>query len=140
MLYEQFERLFIEKCAGCLPFGLRACALLRASSTSTTAASSGADGIFKIVLAGGGSSNQQQQQQQQLKLDRLRQLQQHIETVTAQGLHLPPPTSYLRSMYYRDVTFMLDSLARLGIELKAYPAAGTLLYTIISYFIYNREI
>ena len=38
-----------------------------------------------------------------------------------QGMHLPAKIEYLRGVYYRDVGFVLDSLARLGIELRTYP-------------------
>ncbi len=38
-----------------------------------------------------------------------------------QGNSLPRRIEHLRGMYFRDISFMLESLARLGLELKSYP-------------------
>lgn len=54
---------------------------------------------------------------------RIRRLLEKIEQVTAQGNpNLPVMVSDLRAEYYRDFQFMLDTLARLGVELKSYPS------------------
>jgi hypothetical protein len=44
-----------------------------------------------------------------------------IEAATSYGINLPMKQSQLRCEYYRDMIFMMDSLARLGTELKSYP-------------------
>ena len=74
------------------------------------------EGLFRNLLPGNAAS--------QGREDRLRRLQSNIESVTTYGLNLPHFASQLRSEYYRDLTFMLDSLARIGVELRSYP--GTL--------------
>ena len=107
-LYEHFERILIDKCAGCLPFGLRVCNLLKAAKQGTS------EGVLRNVIY-----NAQTQQ----RTERLRQLQEHAEYITSHGSNLPSRISYLRSVYYRDLTFMLDTLARVGKELRSYPAA-----------------
>jgi hypothetical protein len=53
--------------------------------------------------------------------ERLRAFSERAEYATAYGYNLPPDLSEQRSSYYRDYQFMLDSLARLGSELKDYP-------------------
>lgn len=57
----------------------------------------------------------------QAREERLRYLQDHVEYVTAHGHHLPPPIVQQRSAYCRDITFLIDNLARLALELKRYP-------------------
>lgn len=57
----------------------------------------------------------------QQREERIRYLTDLMESATAQGVHLPARVEYMRGVYYRDVGFVLDSLARLGIELKSYP-------------------
>jgi len=44
-----------------------------------------------------------------------------VEYATAYGFGLPAEHSAVRSTYYRDYQFLLDTLARLGTELKGYP-------------------
>lgn len=62
----------------------------------------------------GGSANVQDRQ------DKLRKLQLRMESATSYGMNLPPKSRQLRAEYYKDMTFMTDSLARLGTELKSY--------------------
>jgi hypothetical protein len=106
-IYGQFERLLVEKCAGCLTFGMRVCGLLRAASTGPS------EGLFKNVLANNAG--------QVAREERLRNLQEHCEAATLHGRNLPDRMNHLRATYYRDVNFMLDTLSRLGTELKGYP-------------------
>lgn len=71
------------------------------------------EGMFKSVLANGGAT--------QAREERLRHLTDLMEAATMQGSGLPARVEYLRGLYFKDVSFMLDSLARLGVELKSYP-------------------
>lgn len=60
--------------------------------------------------------------------ERLRAFQERVEYVTAYGQNLPLMMSELRGSYFRDYQFLLDSLARLGTELKGYPGLCVLLF------------
>lgn len=71
------------------------------------------EGLFRNILNNNAVA--------QSREDRLRRLQTNIEAVTTYGLNLSPRVSQLRSEYCRDLTFVLDSLARIGTELKSYP-------------------
>jgi hypothetical protein len=53
--------------------------------------------------------------------ERLRAFQERAEYATANGYNLPAEISEQRNNYYRDYQFLLDTLARLGTELKGYP-------------------
>lgn len=108
-VYDQFERILVEKCAGCLTFGMRVCGLLKAASPGPS------EGLFKNVLANNAG--------QVAREERLRNLHEHCEAATLHGNNLPDRMNHLRSTYFRDVNFMLDTLSRLGTELKAYPHA-----------------
>ena len=110
-LYEQFERIVIDKCSGCLPFGMRVCNLLKATKLSSSSSSSD---LLRHVLNNPQTSYRD---------ERIRIFQEHAEYVTSQGVNLPSRLSSLRAIYYRDLNFMLDTLARLGTELRAYPIA-----------------
>jgi len=65
------------------------------------------------VLPGNNAAQQRE--------ERVRYLTDLMESATAQGSHLPARIEYMRGVYYRDIGFVLDSLARLGMELKSYP-------------------
>lgn len=106
-IYQNLERVLMDKCAKCFPFGVRVCNLLTAAAYSAAAerkpwGSLGSEGSID-------------------KEERIRHLQSIAEAATANGYNLPQRYSYLRSSYYRDFRFMLDSFSRLGEELKAYP-------------------
>ena len=72
-LYENFEKLLIEKCAGCLPFGIRVCGLLKSASSNPS------ESVLRNVMY---STNTQQ------RSDRLRVLSENIEYVTGMLHHL----------------------------------------------------
>lgn len=72
-LYENFEKLLIEKCAGCLPFGIRVCGLLKSASSNPS------ESVLRNVMY---NTNTQQRN------DRLRMLSENIEYVTGMLLHL----------------------------------------------------
>jgi hypothetical protein len=107
-LYEHFERILIQKCAGCLTFGMRVCGLLKAASASPV------EGLFRNIYSTSTATL--------AKDERLRNLQDQCESATSQGHNLPYRVSQLRASYLRDQNFMLDTLANLGSELKVYPA------------------
>eukprot|EP01041_Mallomonas_annulata_P012156 gene12156-25509_t len=105
-LYNQFEQVLIEKCANCLPFGLRVCGLLKAASSGPS------ENLFSHVLSNNNGNARE---------DRLRRLQEHVESATAHGYNLPYRLSSLRSTYFNDFRFMMETLTRLGTELKSSP-------------------
>lgn len=107
-LYEHFERILVQKCAGCLTFGMRVCGLLKAASASPV------EGLFRNIYSTNTATL--------AKDERLRNLQDQCESATSQGHNLPYRVSQLRASYLRDQNFMLDTLANLGSELKVYPA------------------
>lgn len=113
-VYTHFHKLLIDKCAGCLPFGLRVCSLLKSAAQGPSSTS--ATGIFKSV--GWGDSTTVHSSARE---ERLNYLHQKAEEATSHGIQLPHRTGYLRAKYYADLKFMLDSMARLGRDLKAYP-------------------
>jgi hypothetical protein len=55
--------------------------------------------------------------------ERLRAFQERAEYVTSHGLHnkLHPDVVAKRYNYYNDYQFLLDSLARVGLELRKFP-------------------
>ena len=108
-IYDQFERILVAKCAGCMTFGMRVCGLLKAASPPPS------EGLFKNVLVNNAA--------QIARDERLRNLHEHCEAATLHGDNLPDRMNHLRSTYFRDVNFMLDTLARLGSELKTFPLA-----------------
>lgn len=74
--------------------------------------------------------------QHQRKQETLRTFHERVEYYTAQGHNtLPSMVRELRTEYFQDFNFLLDTLARLGIELKSYPSKFTLyfvtLYTLL---------
>jgi hypothetical protein len=70
-------------------------------------------------MLGGGNSITLQR-----KHELLRTFREKIEYYTAHGEnHLPTMVRDLRLEYFRDYHFLLDTLARLGIQLKSYPLA-----------------
>ena len=72
-LYENFEKLLIEKCAGCLPFGIRVCGLLKSASSNPS------ESVLRNVMY---NTNAQQRN------DRLRILSENVEYVTGTLYHL----------------------------------------------------
>lgn len=107
-LYDQFEQILVERCAKSFPFGLRLSGYLKATSSGSS------ESLFTQVLSSSNTNNQQRE-------ERLRILQEHAEAATANGYQLPHRMNTLRSYYYRDYQFMLETLTRLGIELKSSP-------------------
>ena len=105
-IFAYLEKILADKCAGCMTFGLRACSIFKAASQGPS------EGIFRNVLSGNGN---------QIREERVRYLSDLMESASMQGSNLPERIEYSRSTYFRDVNFVLDSLARLGIELKSYP-------------------
>lgn len=70
--------------------------------------------------------------QQQRKQDILRAFHEKVEYVTAHGNDgLPSMVRDLRVEYFQDYQFLLDNLARLGIELKSYPGTTRNNYGIV---------
>lgn len=69
--------------------------------------------MFRNLLSNSGSIQKRE--------ELLRRFQHKVEYATSYGYNLPPIVSSLRHEYYRDYTFLLDTLSRLGIELKSYP-------------------
>lgn len=109
-IFDYFERIILSKCAKCLPFGLRVCGVLRG------AAAAPAEGLFKNMLL--NSNNLLQQRKQET----LRTFHERVEYFTAHGENsLPSMVRDLRLEYFQDFHFLLNTLARLGIELKSYP-------------------
>lgn len=72
-----------------------------------------AESLLKSILVSTATSQRDE--------ERLRAFNERAEYATAYGYNLPPELSEQRSIYYRDYQFLLDSLARLGTELKDYP-------------------
>lgn len=111
-LYVQFEKILLDKCAASLPFGIRMCAFLKALTQNPYDSSSGSSV---------GGSIRSSPYSNEYRSDRLRVMQEHFESITSSGKNLPSKVRYLRSIYFRDLSFMLDLLARVGKELRAYP-------------------
>lgn len=76
-------------------------------------AASPREGLLKNVLGGNA--------QQQRKEENLRRLQERVEAATMHGHGLPPQAGVLRADYFADMQFLLDSFARLGMELRSFP-------------------
>lgn len=107
-IYQQLERVVVDKCAKCFPFGVRVCNLL-SDAAHTIAAE-------RTKPWGGTYENTASE-----KEERIRYLQTVVEAATANGYNLPGRCSNLRSSYYSDFRFMLESFSRLGDALKAFP-------------------
>lgn len=114
-IYSHFGKILMEKCAGCLPFGLRVCSLLKSAQQSDLAAQntgSGTEGLlsgglFKSVLGSAQPSPDARQ-----RAMRLHYLVQGAEEATSHGLRLPQRVGYLRAKYYHDLNVMLDTMVR----------------------------
>eukprot|EP00981_Chlorochromonas_danica_P004902 scaffold988_cov165-Ochromonas_danica.AAC.4 len=79
-------------------------------------AASPREGLLKNVLGGNA--------QQQRKDENLRRLQERVELAAMHGHGhggLPPQAGVLRADYFADMQFLLDSFARLGMELRSFP-------------------
>jgi len=111
-LFEYFEDILVRKCAGCLTFGTRLCGVLKASQHTPS------EGLFKNIVL---QSSQASIAAQRRREDRMRIFQEKVEQSSSYGHNLSPALSSDRSTYYRDYLFLLDNLARLGIELKTFP-------------------
>ncbi len=105
--YGHLRQILLTKCAGCLPFGMRVCALLEAQSEAPS------ESIFKVFS--GGESNTE------AKAERVRYLKQGTEAATFYGNQLPQRVSSLRANYMKDMHTMLEHFSRIGRELKTYP-------------------
>ena len=114
-LFEYFESILERKCAGCLTFGTRLCGVLKASQHTPS------EGLFKNVL----QSNQANILAQRRE-ERMRSFQEKVEHSSSYGHNLSPALSAERSTYFRDYMFLLDNLARLGIELKTFPGEAAI--------------
>ena len=79
-----------------------------------------AEGLFKNVLTNNAATVARD--------DRLRGLYERCEAATTYGSNLPSRLGFLRAAYCRDSTFMVDSLTRLGTELKAFPGIVGIYY------------
>lgn len=122
-IHSHFGKLLMEKCAGCLPFGLRVCSLLKSAQYSDLSSSTGAGdntaagllsgGLFKSVLGPAPPSQEAQQ-----RAHRLRYLIQGAEEATSHGLRLPQRVGYLRAKYYHDLNVLLDTMVRLSQSLR----------------------
>jgi len=110
-VYTHFHKLLVEKCAGCLPFGLRVCSLLKSAAQGSPSTG----GIFKAVLGSAAPNDATARE------SRLHYLHQQAEEATSHGLGLPQHAGYLRAKYFTDLNFLLGTMARLGRELKAHP-------------------
>lgn len=111
-LFEYFEDILVRKCAGCLTFGTRLCGVLKASQHTPS------EGLFKNIVQ---LQSSQASIAAQRREERLRSFQEKVEKSSSYGHNLSPALSSDRSTYYRDYLFLLDNLARLGIELKTFP-------------------
>lgn len=114
-VYDHFRNIIIKKCAGCLPFGMRVCALLKALASTPV------ESLFKqpfASLMGQGNDNSNDAM---LKEEKLRLLQEQAEDATHHGESLPHRISELRTSYMNDMNFLLESLSKLGTDLKRYP-------------------
>lgn len=120
-LYDYFESVLEQKCAECFSFGTRVCGVLKATQPAPS------ESLFKSIYSLTSPSSAQTIRSE----ERLRAFQERIEHATMYGLHLSPEHSEMRSTYYRDYQFMLDTLARLGIELKSYPGTAHLFFVCI---------
>ena len=109
----EYVKILIDKCARCFPFGIRVCNFLKAAPYKLEA------GILGNVFDGS-----QAKQQQYEKEDRLKKLVQDVESKTSQGKNLPARYKSLRTTYYKDVNFLLETFSRLGDQLKNYPMDG----------------
>lgn len=113
-IYSHFGKILMEKCAGCLPFGLRVCSLLKSAQQSDMVAQSAGSGTDGGLLSGGlfksvlGSSQPSPEARQRAM--RLRYLVQGAEEATSHGLRLPQRVGYLRAKYYHDLNLMLDTM------------------------------
>lgn len=75
-----------------------------------------AEGLFKNILLNSNGLLHQRKQ------ETLRTFHERVEYFTAHGENsLPPMVRNLRLEYFQDFHFLMDTLARLGIELKSYP-------------------
>jgi hypothetical protein len=116
-LFEYFEDILVRKCAGCLTFGMRLCGVLKASQHAPS------EGLFKSVLLQSSQASISAQRRE----ERMRIFQEKVEKSSSYGHNLSPSLSSDRCTYYRDYLFLLDNLARLGIELKTFPGRCTLM-------------
>eukprot|EP01038_Epipyxis_sp_PR26KG_P011216 gene11216-15050_t len=107
-LFGYLESILVTKCSTCFPFGIRVCNTLKAAAAIPS------EGLFKNVL----SNNIQAQ----MREERLRNFHDRAEYATANGNNLPTSAKQLRSAYFQDYNFLLDTLTRVGSELKAFPA------------------
>jgi len=119
-LFEYFENILERKCAGCLTFGMRLCGVLKASQHTPS------EGLFKNVLQSSQASIIAQRRE-----ERMRIFQEKVEHSSSYGNNLPPALSSDRSTYFRDYLFLLDNLARLGIELKSFPGAFECMHALL---------
>lgn len=134
-LYDYFESVVEQKCADCFSFGTRVCGVLKVMYLLNLFLSCIDTNLFPLVLSLQATQPAPSESlfkslytltspsaaQTLRSEERLRAFQERIEYATMYGLHLSPQHSEMRSSYYRDYQFMLDTLARLGIELKSYP-------------------
>ena len=107
----EFEKVFLDKCATCFPFGIRVCNLLKSASYKPS------EGILSNVFDSAKANTRLHAE----KEERLRNLVQTAERFTTNGKNLPAKYSSLRLQYYKDFNFLLETFARLGDQLKAYP-------------------
>ena len=108
--YVEYEKTLIDKCARCYPFGVRVCNFLKAAPYKLEA------GILGSVFDGSQAKLQQYE-----KEDRWRKLVHDVEMKTSEGRTLPTRYKSLRVNYHRDLNFLLETLSRLGDQLKHYP-------------------
>lgn len=94
--------------------------------------------MFRNLLSNSGSIQKRE--------ELLRRFQHKVEYATSYGYNLPPIVSSLRHEYYRDYTFLLDTLSRLGIELKSYPGKSIffnlffVIYIYLSFVVHLRNL
>lgn len=134
-LFDYFESVIEQKCADCFSFGTRVCGVLkvplntqgtqhqvlithqsRILPSEQASQQAPSESLFRSILSTTTSSAQNVRTE-----ERLRAFQERVEYATAYGFGLPAGHSEVRSTYYRDYQFLLDTLARLGTELKGYP-------------------
>ena len=84
------------------------------------------ESLFKSILPTNAVSQRAE--------ERLRAFYERAEHATANGNNLPFTAQNVRSDYYRDYQFLLDTLARLGIELQSYP--GNIFNFYYYYYLY----
>ncbi|KAJ1396322.1 hypothetical protein B484DRAFT_265015, partial [Ochromonadaceae sp. CCMP2298] len=112
-LLDYFESIVEKKCANSFTFGSRVCGLLRGTQEPSERG-------LKSLLG----QSQTQAYMRQRREDRLRSFQERAEAATSQGP--AGPLSQLRQSYYADFQFLLDTLARLGAELRTFPGTSPL--------------